>query len=120
MMPSLDQPSSKNSMTQDPLRKALRDTLQGLTGLCGLDDGLPIEDRTSTLNLSWMAKHALDNMNEWPVDKTSRWIGFIQGCLACKGFLDVDDERERTRPLFHTAYVEMGIDIPATASSTDR
>lgn len=103
----------------DPLRKALKETLDGLAGPCVLDDGLPIEDRTSTRNLSWMVHHALANLNNWPVDKTSRWIGFVQGCLACKGFLDVDSERERTRPLFHHAYDAVGLEIPETASSTD-
>lgn len=45
-----------------------------------------------------------NNIDYWPVDKTSRWIGFIQGVLFKDGILDLDEEREFTRPIFHSVY----------------
>ena len=49
---------------------------------------------------------------DWPADKSSRWIGFVQGVLFSVGLLNVDDEREFTRPLFHEYYCRSGLDIP--------
>lgn len=60
--------------------------------------------KTGSEHLRWMCKHLLKNIETFPVDKTGRWIGFIQGVLACRGLLDVDEERARTRPLFKRAY----------------
>jgi hypothetical protein len=55
----------------------------------------------------WLITHP-----EMPVDKQSRWIGFIQGVLAMRGYISVDGERDQTRALFHEAYTEMGHEIP--------
>lgn len=60
--------------------------------------------KTGTVHLSWMCKELLANIDVFPVDKTSRWIGFIQGVMAANHRLDVDAERDRTRPLFKKAY----------------
>lgn len=94
----------------DHLRLALKQTLEGLVTLAD-DDG---EGPTSLVHLNWMVREALEKIDVWPVDKTSRWIGFIQGCLASKGMLDVNVERDRTRPIFHEAYEAMGLEIPKT------
>lgn len=60
--------------------------------------------RTGAAHLRWMCRTARDNAAFWPVDKTGRWLGFVQGVLAARGLLDVDTERDRTRPMFHAAY----------------
>lgn len=52
------------------------------------------------------------NVKVWPVDKTNRWIGFIQGVLYSKGLIEIDVERGFTRPLFHRYYKENMIDVP--------
>lgn len=44
------------------------------------------------------------NCMAYPFDKMCRWLGFIQGTLCAFGILDVDTEREVTRPLFHGLY----------------
>lgn len=59
-----------------------------------------------------MCLKAIENIGTWPDDKTSRWLGFIQGVLYAEGKLSIDEERNLTRPLFHKAYKEMGIEIP--------
>jgi hypothetical protein len=62
----------------------------------------------------------IDLMNaraiEWPADKTGRWLGFIQGILFMEGVLDIDTERDATRPIFHEAYEIMGLEKPETFS----
>lgn len=121
-------------MTDLPLREALRATLEGLKGQVpkwmppgpyeGFDeDGEPFHagareraDTTSVEHLHWMIDHALEHINNWPTDKTSRWIGFVHGVLAVKsGTFSVGAERDRTRPIFHEAYEAMGLNKPETA-----
>lgn len=65
-------------------------------------------------HLLWMCSAAIDHAGAWPVDKLSRWLGFIQGVLTVRGILSVADERALSRPLFHAAYAEVSIDAPAT------
>lgn len=48
----------------------------------------------------------------WPVDKLNRWFGFIQGVLFTVGLIDILEERDRTRPLFHAAYKLEGTPLP--------
>lgn len=64
-------------------------------------------------HLIWMIDTLLENPH-WPIDKKSRWLGFIQGVCACHFGLDVDEERNFTRPLFHQAYSNTHQDIPQT------
>ena len=46
----------------------------------------------------------------------SRYLGFIQGNLAMLELIDVDEEREYSRTLFHEAYAKAGIIRPKTYS----
>lgn len=66
------------------------------------EDKFAEDRRLCLVNLEWMcAEGAQANMAD---DKASRWLGFVQGCLAMRGLIDVDIEREITRPmlrLFH-------------------
>lgn len=49
-------------------------------------------------------------------DKQSRWLGFIQGVLTVYDLLDVEKERDFSRPLFHKAYEGMGLKKPKSIS----
>ena len=62
-----------------------------------------------------MCEHVIndDTMLE---DKESRWLGFVQGILYIYDLIDVDQERDVSRPLFHEAYEAMGIDKPKSIS----
>lgn len=51
---------------------------------------------------------------KWPVDKFNRWLGFVQGVLWSNGLIDIKEERDFTRPLFHKYYSDRGIVIPKT------
>ena len=55
-----------------------------------------------------------NNNHTWSIDKTSRWIGFIQGVLFMNKILDLSEERDFTRPLYHKAYKDSGLEIPKT------
>lgn len=73
------------------------------------------QKEVSGANLRWMAEHMLAD-SALPVDKISRWLGFIQGVLAVRGLLSVKDERDATRSIFHRAYKAMGMAVPKSAS----
>ena len=61
----------------------------------------------------WAMLEAMErNVDDWPIDKTNRWIGFVQGILFSEGLLDLDEERDFTRPIFHDYYKRNGIEIP--------
>lgn len=51
-----------------------------------------------------LCNEALDNAQNYPFDKLSRWIGFIQGVLCANGVIDVDEERNYSRPLLHAIH----------------
>lgn len=88
-----------------------------------LDSGVPIQplpDKTGLDNLSWMCRTALAGIDTYPVDKLSRWLGFIQGVLAMRGLVTVDGERDASRGLFHSAYRADGTPVPPTRAMTDQ
>lgn len=76
--------------------------------------------KLSTFNdrLVPMLEKMEENASEWPVDKTNRWLGFVQGCLFVEELIDVDVERDFTRPLFHKYYEDNGIKIPESVDVT--
>jgi hypothetical protein len=45
-------------------------------------------------------------------------VGKIQSLLKCNKLLDFDEERNRTRPIMHAAYQEMGLKPPKTRERT--
>lgn len=77
---------------------------------------LPSDDmeHVGTVHLSWMCDQALAHLDDWPIDKLNRWLGYIQGVMTARGFLDPDEERERTRPIFHAAYRAEAEAVPET------
>lgn len=62
-----------------------------------------------------MCKTAMDNTN-WPIDKLSRWVGYVQALLVAEGKTTVEKERNWSRPLFHKAYRLENIAIPKTTT----
>jgi hypothetical protein len=97
------------------VRSAVVRTAIGLTHL--LEDAkviAPDQPECSLENLEWMLGQIISRVDLMPNDKVNRWLGFVQGVLAAKGIMNVQAERDRTRPLFHEAYAESGIDVPPT------
>ena len=65
-----------------------------------------------------MCKYMIENIY-LPIDKQSRWIGFIQKGIIDKNLTTVDEERNFSRILFHNNYKEMNISIPKTINLKD-
>ena len=61
---------------------------------------------------------ALEEIHVYPIDKLSRWLGFIQAYVIFTNQTTVDIERDFSRPLFHTAYKNENIKIPSSFSSS--
>ena len=61
-------------------------------------------DNTSPEHLLWMCNHCIPRVRDdglgFSVDKYSRWLGYIQGCLISRGITTVEKERNITRPWF--------------------
>ena len=64
--------------------------------------GLPT--KCNYAHLRTLCNEAFNEGPDYPFDKMCRWLGFVQGVLAVQGIIDVDTEREYTRPLFHKLY----------------
>lgn len=60
--------------------------------------------RCQSAALAALCQEAMDNGEKYPFDKMNRWLGFTQGVLAAVGAIDVDLERDFTRPLLHSLH----------------
>lgn len=67
-------------------------------------DGLA--PKCQSASLVSLCTEAITNGKDYPFDKMNRWLGFTQGVLAATGLIDVDAEREYTRPLLHQLHVQ--------------
>jgi len=92
--------------------------LQVIEGATHVADPMEGDGRLSLENLRWLCRTALDTGESLPEDKTSRWLGFVQCGLAMRGLIDVDAERDLTRPLFHAVYRARDIPIPAPRAAS--
>lgn len=74
-----------------------------------------------TLNeeLEILSRKAIEEINNYPIDKLSRWLGFIQGYIIFTNQSTVDIERNFSRPLFHKAYEYEGLFIPKRFSTKE-
>lgn len=67
---------------------------------------LNLSERCSSSNLLKLTQEVINNAENYPNDKLHRWLGFIQGVLATTNIIDVDEERNFTRPLLHSYHEE--------------
>ena len=77
-----------------------------------------LSDFKLTEELIILAEEGINNIMEYPLDKLSRWLGFIQGYIIFSGQSTVEIERDFSRPKFHNAYKEDGINIPKSFDTT--
>jgi len=61
-----------------------------------------------------LCKEGIAQINNHPIDKLNRWLGYVQGVLITCDVTTVMKERDYSRPLFHAAYKYEGIEIPQT------
>lgn len=106
-------------MSMSPIEKAVQEMFAHYGRLiesarASEEDAWEDEPRLSLKNLAWMCQEGGAGCGVLPLDKMNRWLGFVQGCLCMRGLVDVDIERAVSRPLFHSAYQEMGTPIPET------
>ena len=107
---------SRNPSDQAPIADATRVLFERYASIIeeAGPDTLSTDPRLGLDNLLWLCREGAKKVHELPIDKTSRWLGFVQGCLAMRGLVTVDGERDASRPLFHAAYREAGLAAPAT------
>ena len=71
-----------------------------ITQEAGWQDIIKIEptegDETNDIHLIWMLTELLCN-EEQSYSKKHRWLGYIQGVMTAKGYINVLEERELTR-----------------------
>ena len=56
-------------------------------------------DETNDIHLLWMLNQLLSNKSQSETKK-HRWLGYIQGIMTVKGYINVLEERELTRNIF--------------------
>jgi len=59
-----------------------------------------------------LCQKAIEEYNGLPIDKLSRWLGYIQGVIIERNLTTIQTERDFSRPLFHKAYKNENIKIP--------
>jgi hypothetical protein len=94
---------------QNPLNSVNKELLKRYKTLALENKDLDFEVQQEILKMTNVALKHTDN---WPEDKTSRWIGYAQGVLIQNKVTTVDAERDFSRPLFHRAYKRMGYNVP--------
>lgn len=106
-------------MTTATLKQAHAALLARYDGILAMHGATPSAsvEGLDDAHLRWMCQTALKELSCWPDDKASRWLGFIQGVMACRGYLTVAGEREHSRPIFHAAYQAQGQMPPSSAGA---
>lgn len=70
------------------------------TILNSITNELPDKKHISKEHLFWMLEE-IEYNEEQSLTKKHRWLGYIQGILIAFSILDVDEERNITRPLLN-------------------
>ncbi len=107
--------SSKRIRDYAPVYLATAEVAKGLLPYIDkMPKDYPYEEDDSPEHLKWMVAEIVSNSRytDYPIDKLSRWLAYIQGILRAHRVLDTVAERDRTRPIFHAAYTAMGIEPP--------
>ena len=81
-------------------RKAFKRYEEMLEDLGAEEENLADTHPTSLDHLLWMCRECLRTLESMPIDKCSRWLGFVQGILAAYEIISVAEERAVTRPWF--------------------
>lgn len=85
-------------------RKAINSLFTRYSGIiAGAPDALSgLPEKCMAKNLQALCTEAIENSGKYPFDKLNRWLGFVQGVLAATELIDVDTERDFTRPILHS------------------
>lgn len=80
------------------------DLLDAIGSIDSDDDSPKLPDKCDVESIYKLCTEIFYYGDTYPFDKMNRWLGFIQGVLAMRGIISVDEEREFTRPLFHSLH----------------
>lgn len=69
-------------------------------------------------DLKRLSHKAIEEIENYPIDKLSRWLGFVQAYVIFTNQTTVNIERDFSRPFFHNAYENENIKIPSSFSSS--
>jgi hypothetical protein len=78
-----------------------------------------IERKTNSGHLINMLKAGISNEEIWPVEKLYNWLGYVSGVMTENKLIDVDTERDFSRPLYHQYYRKTNREIPETLNLTE-
>lgn len=96
------------------LSQGVKSAFKGLIPLLELlIDHESYPEGTQPSHLLKLANEAITR-DDLPFDKLRGWLGYVQGVLIARNQLDMDEERERTRPIFHASYEAVGLAKPKT------
>jgi hypothetical protein len=91
-----------------------------------VNDLLSIRQEEAIIELKGICDTAISSISEYDnsqednkmtEDKISRWLGYLQGIMVYNGWISVLEERNFSRPLFHKAYEEQGINKPKSVKA---
>ncbi len=68
---------------------------------------------TGAVHLAWMCREARARIGEWPIGRSSRWLGYVQGVMAARGLPPVAEGNDHSRPLLHASYRNAGLAAPS-------
>lgn len=57
-----------------------------------------LEQYVKLTHLRFMCRAAQVFVDAGRKDKAMRWLGFVQGCLVCKGLYTIDQLKEHNKP----------------------
>lgn len=63
----------------------------------------PDQGKAGANHLLWMLSELQDDSNQMSETKRHRWLGYIQGVMVMKNLINVENERNATRPIFKGA-----------------
>lgn len=101
------------NQVKDVTKTIAKDILRILGGY-GVSAPAPDPNGIELTHVAWMCDQIIKNADSWPIDKTSRWLGYAQAILVIRNILPLKVQRDTTRPMFHLAYQEDGINVPPT------
>lgn len=117
-------PTTRQDNSAHPVTKASIEVLEGLkiiiqhreTYVAIDENGPTINEDMVFTSSSKAIVTTLEEADTLSIAELSLRVGVIQGYLTYHQYIDVNGERDRTRPIFHKAYREINVIPPASVS----
>ena len=117
-------PTTRQDNSAHPVTKASIEVLKGLKIIIQhRETYVAIDQNGATINEDMVFTSAsnaiavtLEDADALSIEELNLRVGVIQGYLIYHRYIDVNGERDRTRPIFHKAYREIDIIPPDSVS----